>query len=140
MAGFAALDEGSSLFLFMEIKFEEQYKHPKWQEVRARIFKRDKFKCRLCEIDGRQLHLHHRYYKRATMVWDYPDECFITVCQQCHNYLHDVQDILNVQLSKIDPMYLECFAKSDLRKVSQILFNGELTAVREYAKKLKYDG
>lgn len=124
----------------MEIEFKDQYNHPNWQKKRLEIFKRDKFKCVLCESKNKTLHVHHRYYKRAVMIWDYDNKCYLTVCQGCHEYLHEVQDILNEELSKIDPMYLECFAKSNLRKVSQILLNGELDAVRKYAKDLKYNG
>ena len=124
----------------MDIKFEDQYNHPMWQKKRFEILKRDKWKCRLCDSENNQLHVHHRYYKRGVKLWEYKNTCYITACHSCHEYLHKVQDELNHSLSLIDPMKLECFAKSNLKKVSQLLFNGELDAVKKYAKTLKYHG
>jgi len=126
-------------FYVMKIEFKDQYSHPEWQKKRLEVLKRDKFLCLLCEIPDRTLHVHHRYYKRGKLLWEYNDKCYLTVCEECHEYLHNVQDILNENLSKIDPMFLECFAKSDLRKISQLLLNGELSAVRKYAKNLTYN-
>ncbi|MEN9389700.1 MAG: hypothetical protein RLY61_784 [Candidatus Parcubacteria bacterium] len=34
------------------------------------------------------LHLHHTYYVRYTLPWDYPDECFQVLCKACHENEH----------------------------------------------------
>ena len=120
--------------------FDNQYKHPKWQKKRLEIFNRDEFKCQLCDSEDKNLHVHHKYYKRGVLIWDYPNTCYITCCYSCHTYLHDVKDMMSVAISRIDPMYLECFAKSDLKKVAEILLEGELNAVVEYSKTIKYHG
>ncbi len=122
------------------MEFSDQYKHPKWQAKRLEIMRRDKFKCRLCDSEDKQLHVHHRYYKRAVKLWEYKNTCYLTTCNRCHEYLHQVQDELNHKLSLVDPMHLECFAKSDLKKLSRMLVNGELDAVKKYIKTLKYHG
>jgi hypothetical protein len=131
--------DGRVFFYVMKIEFKDQYSHPEWQKKRLEVLKRDKFLCLLCEVSERTLHVHHRYYKRDKMLWEYDDKCYLTVCDECHEYLHNVQDILNEKLSTIDPMYLECFALSNLRKVSQLLLSGELSAVRKYAKTLTHN-
>lgn len=40
------------------------------------------------------LHLHHTYYVRQTLPWEYPDSCFRVVCGDCHNKIHEEQIIL----------------------------------------------
>jgi hypothetical protein len=34
------------------------------------------------------LHLHHTYYVRNTLPWNYPDICFETLCEACHKEIH----------------------------------------------------
>ncbi len=34
------------------------------------------------------LHLHHTYYVRNTLPWDYPDDCFQVLCKNCHEQEH----------------------------------------------------
>jgi hypothetical protein len=34
------------------------------------------------------LHLHHTYYVRNTLPWDYPDACFQVLCESCHKSEH----------------------------------------------------
>jgi hypothetical protein len=40
------------------------------------------------------LHLHHTYYVRNTLPWDYPDTCFEVLCADCHNNVHRSNKIL----------------------------------------------
>ncbi|MFN4884948.1 MAG: hypothetical protein ACK5HD_01900 [Bacteroidota bacterium] len=40
------------------------------------------------------LHLHHTYYVRDTLPWDYPDICFETLCEACHKEVHANKKIL----------------------------------------------
>jgi hypothetical protein len=40
------------------------------------------------------LHLHHTYYVRKTLPWDYPDSCYRVVCGDCHSKIHKEQIIL----------------------------------------------
>ena len=39
------------------------------------------------------LHLHHTYYVRNTLPWDYPDICFETLCEACHKEVHATKKI-----------------------------------------------
>ena len=122
------------------MEWTKQYEHPKWQKKRLEIMKRDGFQCKLCDSEDKNLHVHHKYYQKGKLIWQYPNSCYITVCYTCHNYLHEVKDDLSLEISKIDILYLHAFAKSDLKKVAEILFNGELDAVAEYVKTIKHHG
>lgn len=39
------------------------------------------------------LHVHHKYYIKGTLPWDYKDECFETLCVHCHYDLHQKETI-----------------------------------------------
>ncbi|MFA6246244.1 MAG: hypothetical protein WC615_04845 [Mucilaginibacter sp.] len=34
------------------------------------------------------LHVHHSYYQKGRLPWEYPEESFQTLCWQCHENLH----------------------------------------------------
>lgn len=34
------------------------------------------------------LHIHHKYYQKGKLPWEYPDEALQTMCWQCHENLH----------------------------------------------------
>lgn len=39
------------------------------------------------------LHIHHKYYMKDLLAWEYKDDALITLCQTCHEYLHKNQEI-----------------------------------------------
>ena len=39
------------------------------------------------------LHVHHKYYIKGTLPWDYKDDCFLTLCVHCHFTLHETEQI-----------------------------------------------
>ena len=67
--------------------YKDQIKHPKWQRKRLEIMKRDKFQCTICHCKEKQLQIHHLYYLPNTMIWDYDNECYRTVCNIHHEQL-----------------------------------------------------
>ena len=40
-----------------------------------------------------RLNVHHKVYFRNRMLWDYPDDCLVTLCENCHHYIHSLSDI-----------------------------------------------
>jgi hypothetical protein len=69
-------------FIFMT--YLEKLKDPRWQKKRLEIMQRDDFKCKKCFSDEKQLHVHHNYYQFGTEIWDYPSDCYDTLCYDCH--------------------------------------------------------
>ena len=72
------------------------------KDGQSRIYTNPEFVKQL-ELDGKTLpsffyptilHLHHKYYVRNTLPWDYPDSCFKVVCGDCHSKIHKEQTIL----------------------------------------------
>ena len=40
-----------------------------------------------------RLNVHHKIYYRNRDLWDYPDDCLVTLCENCHHYVHSLNDI-----------------------------------------------
>jgi len=56
---------------------------------------RDDFECVLCCEKEKTLNVHHIYYERNKMPWEYPDEIFITLCDECHDMEHTAKNLIN---------------------------------------------
>lgn len=67
------------------MKYAEKFKDPRWQRKRLRIFERDGWSCQVCSSTDTTLHVHHRWYEKGKDPWEYPDECLVTLCEECHD-------------------------------------------------------
>ena len=68
--------------------YSEEYKDPRWQKKRLKIFNRDKFTCQECGDNSNTLHVHHKQYKDGKKVWEYPMIDLVTLCETCHKLKH----------------------------------------------------
>jgi len=75
-----------------KVPYWELLKRPEWQRKRLEIMQRDNFTCIDCDDSESTLNVHHRYYVKGRMPWDYPDFCLITLCSSCHEIQHDSAD------------------------------------------------
>jgi 5-methylcytosine-specific restriction endonuclease McrA len=41
-----------------------------------------------------KLHVHHKYYVNGNLAWEYPNEALISLCQNCHQNIHNTSNIL----------------------------------------------
>lgn len=57
---------------------------PRWQKKRLEILQRDNWTCRSCKTTEKTLHVHHKYYIRGHKPWEYSNECFAVLCEDCH--------------------------------------------------------
>ena len=64
--------------------YSELLKSPKWQKKKNSILDRDKYKCQHCGDEEKSLHVHHLIYTSGKKPWEYPDDCLITYCCDCH--------------------------------------------------------
>lgn len=58
---------------------------------------RDGFKCNCCGNKEKQLHVHHRTYFNGLKPWEYDDSLLTTLCDDCHENIHRINDILKLQ-------------------------------------------
>lgn len=81
--------------------YKEQIKSPKWQRRRLEILQRDDFTCQICGCKEKMLHVHHTAYEKEKMIWEYPDEMLITLCEDCHEYEHALNECIEDYLCSI---------------------------------------
>lgn len=74
------------------MNYSEQLKSPMWQKKRLEIMQKDNFTCQICGDTKNTLHVHHLYYEKGNKIYDYPDKCLITLCENCHKNEHDMQN------------------------------------------------
>jgi uncharacterized protein YbaR (Trm112 family) len=74
----------------MSKTYIDKLRDPRWQIKRLKIFERDKFTCQKCSTTTKTLVVHHKEYRNACEPWDYPDDCLITYCEDCHKIDHDL--------------------------------------------------
>lgn len=41
-----------------------------------------------------RLNVHHKIYYKNRDLWDYPDDCLVTLCEHCHHYIHSLNEIV----------------------------------------------
>jgi len=69
------------------VRYSQQLRQPEWRRLRERVLRRDGYRCRRCGATGR-LEVHHRYYLRGHMAWQYPMRALVTLCRDCHEWVH----------------------------------------------------
>lgn len=69
------------------MSYQKKLQNPLWQKKRLEILQRDNFQCKQCTSNEKELHVHHRWYQFGKEIWDYPEDCFETLCYECHQYI-----------------------------------------------------
>jgi hypothetical protein len=70
------------------MKYSEQLKDKRWQRKRSKILLRDKYACTKCG-NRENLNVHHLYYVRGNLAWEYPHNALIVLCKECHEKWHN---------------------------------------------------
>jgi hypothetical protein len=67
--------------------FFDQYKDPRWQQMRLKVMERDGFTCCHCYSKDKPLNVHHLIYMKNMNPWEYDPDDLITLCEVCHEKL-----------------------------------------------------
>lgn len=81
------------------MKYHEQIKHPLWQRKRLEVLELNGFKCQDCGAKEEELHVHHPFYKRGAMIWDYETNDLRCLCHKCHKEIHVIDEQIKTRLS-----------------------------------------
>ena len=120
------------------MNYAEQIKHPKWQKKRLEVLEHYNFTCQECGEKEKELHVHHPFYKKNVMIWDYAIGELMCLCCDCHKDAHSIDDKIKTHLSvlsysqkKLVFSYVKSFNnETELRKfhhkVKILLAIGEL--------------
>lgn len=71
-----------------------------------------------------ELHVHHKYYVKDHYPWQYSEDALVTVCMECHENIHDNEEI---------PVYLQIDKEIKLPTCKCAKCNG-----KGYIKNYKY--
>jgi len=82
--------------------YTEQLQDERWHVVRKKILQRDGFRCKYCFIDKKQLHVHHKEYIDKLLAWEYPEYLLITLCCECHEFVHGISNRIYLHESKYE--------------------------------------
>lgn len=78
--------------------YADKLKDPRWQKKRLEILSRDGFSCKDCYNDKKTLHVHHLNYIYGKEPWDYPNEYFTTLCEDCHSQITTYRKIAEEEI------------------------------------------
>lgn len=73
-------------------EYSEKLKDPRWQRKRLEIFQRDDFKCKKCKDTKTTLCVHHKKYDWNSEPWEYDNEIFDTLCEDCHTIVENLKN------------------------------------------------
>jgi len=131
--------------------YKEQLKTEEWKQKRIQILKRDNFQCQCCGISAKEelLHVHHLYYERNKMAWEYDNEVYVTLCKEHHKYIHGLDKIIALIAFKVikydinlvlldDLIYLAGKDKIDHTKFIQEHFEHKVNCYRSYGFDKEY--
>lgn len=89
------------------IPWKDQYKHPLWQKKRLARLEIANWKCECCDSEEKQLHVHHKAYRKGALIWEYTDDELEVLCEGCHERAHQLKDLLNGAIFDLDSASLE---------------------------------
>jgi 5-methylcytosine-specific restriction endonuclease McrA len=72
--------------------YAQKLQHPKWQQVRLRLFEDKNWRCEDCGAADRNLQVHHHCYLRGREPWEYPLDMLRVLCQECHHERQELED------------------------------------------------
>jgi hypothetical protein len=64
--------------------YSEKLKDPRWQKKRLELLEAADWKCQDCQEKTKTIHVHHGYYARGKMPWEYEDYTYRVLCEECH--------------------------------------------------------
>lgn len=78
------------------MEYKEQLLTNEWITKKTKVLIRDRYKCTKCKKKDCKLHVHHLYYVKDHLAWQYPYNALTTLCDICHKEWHK-QNLLEVR-------------------------------------------
>lgn len=94
--------------------YAELLRSPLWQKKRLEIFERDNYMCQYCGSTTKELHVHHKIYKKGAKPWEYDNDSLITLCHDCHESETNSKNELYQLFKDICSMNRQCGLSNQL--------------------------
>jgi hypothetical protein len=83
------------------MNYAQKLRDPRWQRKRLETLERAGWKCECCDSSTKTLHVHHKQYIKGREPWEYEDENFEALCEDCHEEAHESKDLINEILASV---------------------------------------
>ena len=83
--------------------YAQKLRDPRWQRKRLEVMEAAEFSCAMCGSADRQLHVHHRIYRKGCEPWEYASHELECLCEECHEGTTTAQNELKEALAQCDP-------------------------------------
>lgn len=104
-------------------EYMERLRDPRWQRNRLAILERAEWRCEGCGTREVNLQIHHGYYERGLMPWEYPAEALYCLCDDCHERAESMKAEAYRELGLIAPWH-QAHAVALLRDLQRLLAEG----------------
>lgn len=68
----------------MSTDYSRLLRDPRWQRKRLEVLSSAEFKCQACGDENSPLHVHHSFYEKGSMPWEYDTPTLWALCESCH--------------------------------------------------------
>ena len=77
-------------------KYWELLRDPRWQKKRLEVMEKAGFACQHCDSKTKTLNVHHGYYAKGKMPWEYEIDSLECLCEECHESFQEVKRIIDL--------------------------------------------
>lgn len=97
---------------------------------------RDSWSCNKCGDTDEMLTVHHKWYDKSLMPWEYPSSCYITLCNSCHNQYHkNEKDLMATILNNLKKSLIDI---EDFYAISEAFKNSEIDFTQYHIPAIVY--
>ena len=104
-------------------EYMELLRDPRWQRNRLAVLERAEWRCEGCGTREVNLQIHHGFYERGRLPWEYPAEALYCLCDGCHERAEGVKAEAQRELGLIPPWH-QTHAITLLRELQRLLAAG----------------
>lgn len=69
--------------------YNRQLKSKEWKNFRKEVFKIKGKKCEICNSTN-HLNIHHPFYTKGKLAWEYNPSDMMVLCLDCHKKIHNI--------------------------------------------------
>ena len=107
--------------------YTELFKDVRWQKKRLEVLNANNWECENCGDKEKTLMVHHKFYKKDHLPWEYDSSDLLCLCEDCHNEYHKLLEIFKTvgqDLGLCDLYrllgYYHCLEENDISNIEPL--------------------